>query len=295
MVKNQSKAVQFALLTVFLWSTVATAFKIALSHSPVVQVLIVATITSLLTLAFLFHRKNSVKSLLTAFKRKPFLYLISGLINPILYYFVLFAAYERLPAQIAQPINYTWAIVLSLLAAPVLGQKLRKGDGLGLLFCYLGVVILVTQLDFSKRFEFDQIGIILAIVSTIFWAVYWLINAANKEDSLTSIYLSFLCALPWALAILVHQWSVFTFDMTGLLASIYIGLFEMSISFVLWLKAMHYAKNTAQISSLVYLSPFVSLVFINQFLGEQIYPSTVLALLVICFGLLLQKKLGADR
>ena len=294
MVKNQAKAVQYALLTVFLWSTVATAFKIALTHVSVTQVLVTASLVSCITLALLFHRRGSLKQLKHAFFRKPLLYIISGFINPVLYYFVLFAAYDRLPAQIAQPINYTWAIVLSLLAAPILGQKLNKGDGLGLLFCYAGVLILTTKLDFNAHLQFDSFGITLAVISTVFWAGYWLLNAANKEDSLTSIYLSFLCALPWLLGLFVYNWHSFEFNPTGFAASVYIGLFEMSVSFVLWLKAMHYAKSTAQISSLVYLSPFLSLFFINQFLGEQIYPSTVLALLVICCGLVLQKKLSTD-
>ena len=48
-----------------------------------------------------------------------------GLINPTAYYLILFAAYDRLPAHIAQPINYT-CITLALLAVPLLGQRLGK-------------------------------------------------------------------------------------------------------------------------------------------------------------------------
>ena len=35
-----------------------------------------------------------------------------GLLNPVAYYLVLFKAYDLLPAQVAQPINYAWPIVL---------------------------------------------------------------------------------------------------------------------------------------------------------------------------------------
>ena len=49
--------------------------------------------------------------------------ILTALMNPCLYYLILFAAYERLPAQIAQPINYSWSIVLVFLSAMVLGQK----------------------------------------------------------------------------------------------------------------------------------------------------------------------------
>ena len=59
------------------------------------------------------------------------------------YYLILFAAYDRLPAHIAQPINYTWAITLALLAVPLLGQRLSKRTLTGILISYLGVVLLV--------------------------------------------------------------------------------------------------------------------------------------------------------
>ena len=68
-----------------------------------------------------------------------------GLINPTAYYLILFAAYDRLPAHIAQPINYTWAITLALLAVPILGQRLTLRSLWGILTSYLGVVILVQQ------------------------------------------------------------------------------------------------------------------------------------------------------
>ena len=38
-----------------------------------------------------------------------------GFLNPFLYYVVLFKAYDLLPAQEAQPLNYTWAITLAIL------------------------------------------------------------------------------------------------------------------------------------------------------------------------------------
>ena len=295
MQKDQRRATRLALLTVFLWSTVATAFKFALSTASPIQVLVVASFVSLFVLLLLHVSQGKRDSLLQVFKAAPIRYLLAGAINPVLYYLLLFGAYDRLPAQIAQPINYTWGIVLALLAAPILDQKLTRGDGLGLLFCYLGVVILVTRLDFSTSQAFDIVGLCLVILSTVFWAVYWLLNAKLQASALTSVLLCFLCASPWLGILAWQNWPDFNFDTTNMLASVYIGLFEMSISFVLWLKAMQYATHTAKLSSLIYLSPFMSLVFIGLFVGESIYPTTVLGLLVICLGLVLQQKLGKTK
>lgn len=58
-----------------------------------------------------------------------------GLVNPCLYYLLLFSAYDRLPAQEAMAINYTWTLTLTYLAVPLLGHRLRLSDGVAGLIC----------------------------------------------------------------------------------------------------------------------------------------------------------------
>jgi len=49
------------------------------------------------------------------------------------------------------------------------------------------------------------------------------------------------------------------------------------------------AANTNKVSNLVFLSPFLSLYFINRFLGEEIYISTYVGLVIIVSGLMIQQ------
>lgn len=290
--KNQKRAVQFALASVLLWSTVATAFKVALSSSTLEQLVVISSFSSLFVLVLIYAFSKSKQNLLKIFKQTPKLYLILGNINPVLYYYVLFAAYERLPAQIAQSINYTWGIVLALLSIPILGQKFSKGDAIGLTLCYIGVIIAITQFNITNMPEFDYVGLGLAFLSTLIWSSYWLLNRKTNAPALESILICFICGTPALLFIAISNWHLFTFNSTNLIASIYIGLFEMSIAFIFWLKAMSYAIRTAQISSLIYLSPFLSLLFINWILKEPIYLSTVIALITIMLGLFIQKRMN---
>ncbi|WP_236744482.1 EamA family transporter [Marinobacter similis] len=64
----------------------------------------------------------------------------------------------------------------------------------------------------------------------------------------------------------------------------------MGIAFVLWSYAMKKAENTSRVSNLIFISPFLSLVFIYFILGEQILPSTYIGLVLIVAGLWLQQK-----
>jgi len=75
----------------------------------------------------------------------------------------------------------------------------------------------------------------------------------------------------------------------GFTSAVYIGLFEMGITFVLWLKALKLSKTTAQVSNLIYLTPFLSLLIINIMIGEKILISTIIGLILIVMGIIMQQ------
>jgi drug/metabolite transporter (DMT)-like permease len=66
-------------------------------------------------------------------------------------------------------------------------------------------------------------------------------------------------------------------------------MFEMALAFVCWLQALKLASNAAQVSSLIYITPFFSLVVIHFVVGEDIYPSTTIGLLLIIGGIVGQQ------
>ena len=75
----------------------------------------------------------------------------------------------------------------------------------------------------------------------------------------------------------------------GLAAAAYIGLFEMGVTFMLWSAAMRTATRVALVGNLIFLAPFLSLVFIQLVLGERVHPATVLGLCLIVPAALYQQ------
>ncbi|MCK0104701.1 DMT family transporter [Marinobacter sp. S0848L] len=288
--KNQKQAMLYGLATVLLWSTVATAFKLALADLAPVQMLLVASSASIVVMAVALVIMGRWQQVFQLSKTQYLQSIGMGLINPCLYYFLLFGAFDRLPAQEAQPLNYTWALVLAYLSVPFLGQKLRRIDILAGLVCYAGVVVIatrgaVTSLNFS-----DPLGVALALGSTVVWASYWIIATRDTRDPVVGLFLNFLFGLP--VIVLVCGYTV-GFEFSGLQslsAAVYIGVFEMGIAFILWSQAMKKAENTAKVSNLIFIAPFLSLVFIYFILGEVILPSTYVGLVLIIAGLWLQQK-----
>ncbi|WP_391088669.1 EamA family transporter [Vibrio sp. NH-UV-68] len=287
---NERRALGFALSAVLLWSTVATAFKLTLAEFSPIQMLTVASIVSSIALLVICAIQGKLKQLPTTFMSNPFYYLLLGLINPLAYYIILFKAYDLLPASQAQAINYSWAITLTLMAAVFLGQKIRKQDWLACTLSYFGVIVIATKGD-VLGLNFDSpLGVGLALLSTLLWAGYWILNAKNKADPVVGVLLGFLVAVPCAIGLALYEGNSFSHISTqGWLAVTYVGLFEMGVTFVLWLSALKLTQNTARISNLIFASPFISLMLLATIIGEHIHPTTLIGLLLIVTGLVIQQ------
>lgn len=288
--KSQSKARAIGLTAVALWCTVATAFKLSLQVISPAQLVLLASTASWVYLGLHLTATRRWRDLNGAPKAQIALAIFAGLINPALYYGVLFAAYTILPAQEAMALNYTWALLLGLLAVPVLGQKLTALQIVCALISYSGVLVIATRGDLLA-FEFKALdGIALALLSTLLWSAYWLLNTKQTLPPTLSLFLNFSGALPAIIGYCLLTNVSMQFPLQGILGATYVGLFEMGISFVLWLAAMRLATNTLAISSLVLLSPPVSLVLIATFVGEPITNSTIVGLGLILAGLVIQQR-----
>lgn len=289
MLKSQSQAYIYGITAVLLWSTVATAFKLALGYLTPLQLIAIASLSSTVVLGVMITIQGKLSLCLNYLKRHFGYYLLLGLINPFGYYFILFQAYDRLPAQQAQPLNYTWAITLSLMAAVLLGHKLTRGDIGAMLLGYLGVVVIATQGNLLAIHFTSLSGVALALLSTLFWALYWILNQRRNDDAVVGLFTGFLLSQPiiWGTCLITESWGQLHWQ--ALAGGIYVGLFEMGITFVCWVMALKKTEKTARISNLIFISPFLSLFFIAKILHEDIHHATYIGLVLIIAGLILQQ------
>ena len=285
---SQHKAYLFALSAVLLWSTVATAFKISLRYLDVFQLLLVASVTATLCL-FVIVLATGRMPLLFSTGRQDYLRLAYlGILNPFCYYLVLFKAYDLLPAQVALALNYTWAITLMLLSLPILKHRITRSDYGATAICYSGVLLICFSGGQFPAGELSSAGVLLALGSTIIWAFYWLLKTKDPIDPVFGLFVSFLISIPFIAAACWLSSDVSSMGMTGILAGVYVGLFEMGVTYILWLAALQRSEATAKVSTLIFLSPFLSLFFISRILGEAIALTTITGLALIVGGLLVQ-------
>lgn len=282
---RERRALLYGLGSVLLWSTVATGFKLGLRELAPVQLLFAGC---LVALAFFGIVRCFATVRLTPAQRWQALAL--GLMNPVAYYLLLFEAYDRLPAQVAQPLNYTWAIALALLAIPLLGQRPTRRGWYGVLLGYAGVVVLLTKGEFAGLAHFDTLGVALALASTLLWATYWLATVRLAIPATALLLYGFALATPLVgvLCYLTAGLPPWTLPTLGYGA--WVGLVEIGVAFLLWQRALALTAHAARIGQLIFLSPFLSLVLVATVLGEQIHPSAVVALAMIVGALALARR-----
>ncbi len=285
--KKQQKAVLLALISIILWSTVATAFKLALKEMDHYHLVLFSSIFSVIILFIIIIITGNINKLLYLKKRDIMFSAVAGFINPFLYYLVLFKSYSLLPAQIAQPLNYTWPIVLVFLSSLFLKQKINKKHIIALIMCMIGISLI--SLGGFKNLEIDPFGLFLALFSAFMWAGYWILNTKDRRDDSIKLFLNFIFGSIYIIIYIGLFVGLKVPSLAGFISTSYIGFFEMGITFYLWSKALSLTKSTASISTMVYLAPFLSLIFISLILGEQIVITTVIGLIIIISAILYKK------
>lgn len=288
---NSSRAYLYAALSVTLWGTIATAFKIALSELSIVTMLGIATLVSLVVLFMIILFTGKLRLLKEMTRKEVMWSALLGLINPVGYYLILLTAYSRLPGQVAQPVNMIWPIILVFLSIPLLGHRIPARSFIALFMSLAGVYIISSQGSPFHPGRSDTAGVMLALFSGVLWALYFILNMRDRRDEAVKLFTNFAFGSLYIIVIMLFSGSFSSeISMKGAAAAVYCGIFEMGITFWLWLRALQLSPTSDKISNLVYFAPFLSLVLLHFIIDEPIYYTTPAGLLLIIASVLYQNR-----
>lgn len=251
--------------------------------------------------------------------------MLTALLNPFCYYLLLFAAYSKLEAQVALSINYLWPIILVVLLILTKKIEFNYYSLISVLVSFLGFLLIVSKGDIvflDRLLRYNDlnyiVGIVFACLSGLVWAFSWLISSSNNSSSNSSnnssgnggatnpsislffnFFVSLLALIIFLMlfeknqleglfTLILRFFSIESVEGEGksFLAAIYIGFFEMGITFLFWQKALILAKNKVLLSNIVFLSPLFSIFWISLFLNESIELTTILGLSIIIMSIL---------
>jgi len=275
-------------VAILLWSTMATISKLLLGSLDSYQVVCISALFAALALFGVNLFAGRLKKLKT-YRLKNFLQMIgAGLLGNFFYYVFYYAGASRLPASQAFITNYLWPIMSVVFACILLKEKLTARKVVAFGMSFLGVVT-VAGGDLLRFDTQTLLGMALCAAGAVCYGAFTALNKKWNCDAMLGMMLSFVVS--FLLSLLLNmlrgtQWALSGVQIAGLAWN---GVCCMAAGSVCWALALA-GGNTAKISNLAYITPFLSLVWVAVFLKEMPTLWSVGGLCLIVLGILIQLK-----
>ncbi len=277
----------YAVLTVLIWSTMASVVKAILSDIPNMQALSVSSVFSFLFLLIVNLKNGKIRTLKAYTVKDVSVMCGLGFLGLFLYSALYYYGLSVLTAQEACILNYLWPIMLVVFSCILLKEKLTVMKAVAMLCSFFGIVVLSLG-GGSAPSTGAVFGMLSCILAAVCYGLFSILNKkANYDQNVSMMFIwltTAICAAVFGLCtekwIPIHgsQW----------LGILWLGVIVDGLAYLLWALALNSSKNTAVIANLAYLTPFLSLIVSAVFLKETLQPKALLALIFIIGGVLLQ-------
>ena len=284
---GEKKQIIYALLTVFLWATMAPAVKLMQDSVPTTEVLFIAGVFSVVFLLGRLIANGKVKEYRTFGARNYKVVLGLGFLGFFVYEFLYYFGIAQLTASTACILNYLWPVMLVLFSCLILKEPFTTRKVIAMVASFLGVVVLSAGGN-------DQYGAhpVLGIVGCIVAAVsYGLFSVLNKREDLDQD----LCMpIYWGVTMVSGLIAGFVEggwvmpDLRTWLILAWLGILANAVGYLIWAIALNDSKNSARIANFAFLVPVLSMLLSALILREQIHWNGIVALVLILGGIFYQ-------
>ncbi len=277
----------FAIVTVSCWSTLAPIVKKLLYDIPNLEALSVSSFLAFFFLLLMNIFTGEIKEVKT-YKVKDYGVIFGlGFLGLFVYSALYYYGLGQLTSQEACILNYLWPIMLVIFSCIILNEKFTLVKVVAMVSSFIGIIILSTGGSVALTGN-GLFGIVSCIVAA---ACYGLFSALNKKveyNANVSMMFMWLVAAVCALVLGVLTETWVTIKGLQWLGMIWLGVVVDAIAYLLWALALKGSEDTAKIANLAFLTPFLSLIISAIFLKEAIQIRSVIALIFIIGGILLQ-------
>lgn len=281
------KAYTNLMFCILIWAAIPVVAKKSLVELDNFQVLFYSTFFSVVIMGVLVlvQKKQHLVQSLTAKDYSKILPL--GFLGNCLYYVLLYGALDLTSASEGFILAYVWPILVLVLSFIILKEDVTVKKIVGVSVSFIGIVVITAKGDMANLVFTNNIGNIMAIAAAFVFALFSVLGKKFNYDQTVSVFLYFASAFI-SLLPTMFIFSEFVLPSLNVLPWLILNGFLINgISYVFWFKALE-GGETHVISNLLYLTPFVSLIYIRIFLKEEILMTSILGLLVIIAGVLLQ-------
>ena len=279
----------YAIISVLLWSTTATIIKLLLGYLDNIQILFLASFFAFMFLFIINCIKGNLKEI-KKYKLKDFFKIfILGILGIFLYNLFLYLGINTLQASKAFIINYLWPITTVIFACIILKEKITIRKIIAIIISFIGVIIVSINGNLFNIEKSSIIGTIYCFLAAISYGLFSVLNKEQNYNKYISMMLYYLSSFCISLIYCLCKKKIFIPEMNQLLGLLWIGVFTSAIAFTLWALALE-KGDTAKISNIAYMTPFISLVWTSIILKEKLSIYSIIGLIVIIIGIFIQMK-----
>ena len=279
----------YAGISILFWSTTATVTKLLLGSLNSIQILLISSFFAFTFLLIINIIKGNLKQL-NDYKFKDYMQIISiGLLGTFLYNLFLFLGINKMQASQAFIINYLWPIMIVIFACIILKEKLTLRKIIAILLSFIGVIIVTSNGNLLNIDNNSLIGALYCVLAAISYGLFSVLNKKKKYNKFISMMLFYLvsCIICLLYILFTKEWYIPQGNQ--LIGLLWIGVFTSAIAFTSWALALDNG-DTAKISNLAYITPFLSLIWTGLILKENISVYAIVGLIIIVMGIFIQMK-----
>ncbi len=286
--KKEMSAYSYLILTILMWSAVPAVAKLALNELNNFQILFYNNIVGIITLSLIIKFQNKYK-LFKEYKKSDYAKMFGmGFLGLYMYYILLYGSFNIAPAGQANMINYLWPIFIVIFSIFLLHEKWNQKTIIAILISFIGAFIVFTKGTFTSFQNEYARGYLLALGAAICYGLFSVLGKKHEHEKFTSMLVyytsSFILITPTMLV--VSKFTIPT-SPTTILSLLFLGGLANSIGFVFWFKALKIG-HTHKMANIVYVNPFLSLIFVYFLNNETIPFASIIGLVLIVAGIVIQ-------
>lgn len=295
--KHNSAGYIYGAFAALLWGSTAAVVKllgIGL-NSPQILFYSSAIATASLFCIALWQKKIGV---VRTYKTKDFLkFAYMSFLGVFLYYILLFTALQRAPGQEAFIVNYTWPIWVVVFAAIILRERFNFRKALAVVMGFVGVLFVITKGDITS-FDISAVdGNILALSAAVSYGLFSALSKLHDYEKVTSTMFYYGFSFIYVTLFIIFFSELHTPTLKESVGLLWLGVFTGGLAFVSWQLALKHG-DTGKMSNLIFITPFLSLIYLYVLTGEKVLLSSIVGALIIVSGIVIQsyrKKMPEEK
>jgi drug/metabolite transporter (DMT)-like permease len=292
-VTESFKGTLYALLSVAMFATLGTGFKIAVTRMNSFSVVIWIGIWATAALFAILVKERCVSSVITEFCQRPLFFPLAGAIGLGVQQILCLKTYEYIPASQAVILHYTYPLLMLLLSWLLFREKTGWWSLCCVALGFAGVYVLVSAAGGVGDLQFS-IGVAVALGTSVSFALFCVLIKHASFSVTAGMFLLNLFGLLFLLCLLPlypMQWSI---SMSDMLLVAYLGVFPTAVAFIFWNKALRMIP-TGRSSNCALLVPILSLISIAIVLKERIAPLQAVGMAIVLMSVFLNVRLAGRQ